>query len=195
MADQEEDESTEIEMKIRLATNETIIRPEKIQPKKNNVPLKSIKIMKSFKSGNSSKTAKSTKSKIDESKTIATKDGGTITIKSAVGGVDAKSVNAKSNVKNDKTESETLPEAAPPVMVSPKPILIQTPPNNLCIGLRKSVKTHKNQFAMNRLLLMLMDVKPESLCQDTIDDLKKMYSLLVNIHNQYIIMASAPQLP
>lgn len=49
----------------------------------------------------------------------------------------------------------------------------------------KAVKTKKNQFAMNRLLLMLMDVKPEALCAETINDLKKVYALLVNIHRNY----------
>ena len=50
---------------------------------------------------------------------------------------------------------------------------------------KKTVKTLKNHFAMNRLLLMLMDVKPEALTAETIDDLKKVYALLVSIHAQY----------
>ena len=47
---------------------------------------------------------------------------------------------------------------------------------------KKRVKTAKNLFTLNRLLLMLMDVQPDSLSLETIGDLKKVYALLINIH-------------
>ena len=43
----------------------------------------------------------------------------------------------------------------------------------------------KNQFAMNRLVLMLMDVRGDKLTPETIKDLKRIYALLVNIHSAY----------
>src|SRR5699024_1935119 len=52
----------------------------------------------------------------------------------------------------------------------------------------KTVKTLTNQFAMNRLLLMLMDVKPEALSAETIDDVKKESYLLLGINAEYAFL-------
>ena len=52
----------------------------------------------------------------------------------------------------------------------------------------KNVKAKKNQFAINRLLLMFMDVKPDELTADTVEDLKKIYALLVHIHSIYMTL-------
>ena len=45
----------------------------------------------------------------------------------------------------------------------------------------KSSKAMKNQFALNRLVLMLMDVDPAALAQDMIDDLVKVHRLLDSV--------------
>ena len=45
----------------------------------------------------------------------------------------------------------------------------------------ESVKCEKNQFAINRLVMMMMDLDPGHLCQKNIDDLKKVYEHLVEI--------------
>ena len=49
----------------------------------------------------------------------------------------------------------------------------------------KMVKTMKNQFAINRLVMMFMDVKPDDIDPDSVEDLKKVYALLVHIHSHY----------
>ena len=45
----------------------------------------------------------------------------------------------------------------------------------------KSSKAQKNQFALNRLALMLLDVDPAELAQDMIDDLIKVHRMLDDI--------------
>ena len=45
----------------------------------------------------------------------------------------------------------------------------------------KSSKAQKNQFALNRLVLMLMDVDPTEMSPDMIDGLVKAHSLLAGI--------------
>lgn len=42
----------------------------------------------------------------------------------------------------------------------------------------KSPKTQKNQFALNRLVLMLLDLDPAEMAPKTIDKLTKAYALL-----------------
>ena len=47
---------------------------------------------------------------------------------------------------------------------------------------KNAAKSAKNQFAINRLVLMLMDIDPENLSSETICDLESIYELLCNIH-------------
>ena len=51
----------------------------------------------------------------------------------------------------------------------------------------KAVKAEKNQFAINRLIMILMDFDPANLSQDTINDLKQVYIRLVNILNRQTV--------
>ena len=46
----------------------------------------------------------------------------------------------------------------------------------------KRVRLARNQFTLNRLLLMLMDVRPDSLSAETIKDLKMVYALLIKVY-------------
>lgn len=48
----------------------------------------------------------------------------------------------------------------------------------------RALKEKKNQFAINRLVFMLLDIDPGSLTQKMIDDIKRMYELLVDIHSR-----------
>ena len=48
----------------------------------------------------------------------------------------------------------------------------------------KALKTKKNEFAINRLIFMLLDIDPDGLSQKMIDDLKSCYELLANIHSR-----------
>ena len=45
----------------------------------------------------------------------------------------------------------------------------------------KALRAQKNQFAINRLIFMLLDLDPANLTQKMIDDLKQMHELLVKI--------------
>ena len=49
----------------------------------------------------------------------------------------------------------------------------------------KMVKSMKNQFAINRLLLMFLDIQPEELTAETVENLKIVYALLIHIHSVY----------
>lgn len=49
----------------------------------------------------------------------------------------------------------------------------------------KSVKTRKNRFAINRMVLMMYDIRPEELTRETINDLRKIYALIVYVFARY----------
>ena len=75
----------------------------------------------------------------------------------------------KEEPKKEEKKKEEAKEAAEPI--DPKEAA-------------KALKSRKNQFAINRLIFMLLDIDPAGLTQKMIDDMKMIHELLVDIHSR-----------